>query len=216
MRFCLRLLATGLLACMGSAGSWAQLIDARELAPLQIEYPPVSKRLAEEGRVLLSFVVGANGQVDSVEVVASSGHRRLDEAAKAAVSTQRFVPASKDGVSIESKLRLPVIFKMFPSGEYVRKVTAVVALQVPQGDKHPGNPEAVVRLRLAPDGKILDSKLERSSSDEDWDKAVLRTLGRIGPLPPDEDGNIPDTLILGIRPMLPTRPAQGASVGAKD
>lgn len=115
MRFFLRLLATGLLAGMASTGSWAQLIAARELAPLQIEYPPISERLGEEGRVLLRFVVGANGQVDNIEVLASSGHRRLDEAAKAAVSKLRFVPASKDGVPIESKLRIPVIFKLIPT-----------------------------------------------------------------------------------------------------
>jgi len=61
------------------------------------EYPPASRRKEEEGTVELKLLVGIDGQVIQSEIVKSSGHPRLDEAAKAGLARCRFQPATVDG-----------------------------------------------------------------------------------------------------------------------
>lgn len=61
------------------------------------EYPSASRRLEEEGTVFLRFLVGVDGKVIQSEVEKSSGHRRLDEAARAGLSRCQFKPATVDG-----------------------------------------------------------------------------------------------------------------------
>lgn len=46
-------------------------------------YPRMSRKLAEEGSVMLRFVVHASGRVTDVSVLSASGFVRLDEAAQA-------------------------------------------------------------------------------------------------------------------------------------
>ncbi len=60
-------------------------------------YPPASERLHEEGVVGLKFLIGENGQVISGSVEKSSGYKRLDDAALAALSLCKFKPATVDG-----------------------------------------------------------------------------------------------------------------------
>lgn len=60
-------------------------------------YPPASERLHEEGVVTLKFLISENGQVLSGAVEKSSGYKRLDDAALAALSLCKFRPATVDG-----------------------------------------------------------------------------------------------------------------------
>lgn len=61
------------------------------------EYPRTSRRMEEEGTVLLKFLVGVDGKVIRSEVEKSSGHRRLDDAARTGLSLCQFKPATVDG-----------------------------------------------------------------------------------------------------------------------
>ncbi len=61
------------------------------------EYPSASRRLEEEGTVHLRFLVGVDGKVIQSEVEKSSGHKRLDEAARAGLAKCQFRPATVDG-----------------------------------------------------------------------------------------------------------------------
>lgn len=62
------------------------------------EYPPVSRRLGEEGTVVLEVMVGADGRANDVKVVQSSGFPRLDQAAIDGVKgNYRFAPGTLDG-----------------------------------------------------------------------------------------------------------------------
>ena len=61
------------------------------------EYPSASRRLEEEGTVSLRFLVGTDGKVIESEVEKSSGYKRLDEAARAALSRCQFRAATVDG-----------------------------------------------------------------------------------------------------------------------
>lgn len=55
-------------------------------------YPPTSVRMNEQGSVLLSIKVEANGMASDVDVVRSSGFPRLDDAAVKAALRWRYVP----------------------------------------------------------------------------------------------------------------------------
>ena len=62
-----------------------------------LEYPAASKRLGEEGTVVLQFLIGEDGKVIESKVASSSGHARLDEAARSGLGSCQFKPGSVDG-----------------------------------------------------------------------------------------------------------------------
>lgn len=61
------------------------------------EYPVESRRLNEEGSVVLRFLVGPEGVPIRSEILSSSGFERLDRAAQDALSLCHFKPATIDG-----------------------------------------------------------------------------------------------------------------------
>lgn len=88
-----------------------------------------------------------------------------------------------------------------PSGSYAGKVKQRVQPHIAFDAKDtPGNPEAEVEVRTAPDGTITLTKLTKSSGVPAWDNAVLRALDKTQTLPRDEDGRVPPSMILVFRP----------------
>lgn len=75
-------------------------------------YPPLSRRLGEEGKVVLRVELDAEGKVGAVDVAASSGFPRLDEAARAAVKTWRCNPARRDGQPASAVASQPFRFML--------------------------------------------------------------------------------------------------------
>lgn len=75
-------------------------------------YPPLSRRLGEEGRVLLRVYVLADGSVGQVVVRESSGHERLDRAAADTVRRWRFVPARQADEPIPAWVLVPISFSL--------------------------------------------------------------------------------------------------------
>ena len=73
-------------------------------------YPIMSRRLGEEGVVLLQIEVLADGSVGSIKVLRDPGFRRLIAAAIAAAKKGRFKPASRDGRLVRSTVRIPFRF----------------------------------------------------------------------------------------------------------
>jgi protein TonB len=73
------------------------------------QYPPLSRRLSEQGTVTLKFGVMADGTVQGPKVIKSSGFQRLDDAAVQCVSRWRYHPATQGGkplaVSLEANVR---------------------------------------------------------------------------------------------------------------
>jgi protein TonB len=62
------------------------------------EYPPTSRRLGEEGSLIVQVLVDTNGRVTDAKLVQSSGFDRLDQAALEGVKgNYRFVPGTVDG-----------------------------------------------------------------------------------------------------------------------
>ena len=75
-------------------------------------YPPMSRRMGEEGKVLLRVRVEADGRPSHVEVKASSGFTRLDQAAEQAVRQWRFVPAKSGNEAISAWVIVPISFSL--------------------------------------------------------------------------------------------------------
>ena len=72
-------------------------------------YPAVSRRLGEEGRVILRVRVLANGEPGEVRLHKSSGFERLDAAAMAAMKQFKFNPArTRWGRAVDSWVNLPI------------------------------------------------------------------------------------------------------------
>lgn len=75
-------------------------------------YPPISRRLREEGVVIVKVNVRADGSVADARVEKRSGSSRLDDAALAAVKRWHFVPARRGQEPIESWVLVPIEFEL--------------------------------------------------------------------------------------------------------
>ena len=75
-------------------------------------YPPLSRRMGEEGKVVLRVSVNAQGSADSVEIRTSSGSQRLDESAQKTVRNWKFIPAKRGDLAVQSWVLVPIIFKL--------------------------------------------------------------------------------------------------------
>lgn len=75
-------------------------------------YPRLSRRLGEEGTVLLRVFVDEKGMPARVQVKSSSGYERLDRAAAATVKEWKFVPARRGSDAIGAWVLVPVSFEL--------------------------------------------------------------------------------------------------------
>lgn len=82
--------------------------DASYLQNPKPAYPPISKRLGEQGKVVHSVLIGTDGVPISARLVQSSGFPRLDEAAYAAVMRWRYVPGKRNGVVEAMSFNVPI------------------------------------------------------------------------------------------------------------
>lgn len=89
----------------------APVIDATHSCRLP-EYPSASRYAGETGAVVLRFLVDEDGVAVDSQVEASSGHARLDEAAKAALSLCRFQPGTLDGRAVRAWARIRYVWKL--------------------------------------------------------------------------------------------------------
>jgi len=78
-----------------------------------------------------------------------------------------------------------------PPGWTDKVIKKVKPLIVFNPESVSGNPAAVVKVNLAPDGAILSTDLVTSSGNAGWDRAVLLALTRAESLPKDDNGKIP-------------------------
>lgn len=90
----------------------AARFDADYLQNPKPDYPRISRRLAEEGTVLLRVRVSVEGAPLAVELRKSSGYARLDDSALDAVRRWRFLPARRGSDAVESWVAVPIAFKL--------------------------------------------------------------------------------------------------------
>ena len=73
-------------------------------------YPPLSKRLGEQGKVIVRVLIGADGVPQKGEIRQSSGFDRLDQAALATALKWRYGPGKRGGVAEDMWFNVPINF----------------------------------------------------------------------------------------------------------
>ncbi len=90
----------------------APVFDAAYLQNPPTAYPVMSKRRGDQGRVLLRVFVSTSGVAERIEVRESSGHERLDGAAREAVLGWRFAPARQGEKPVAAWVLVPITFSI--------------------------------------------------------------------------------------------------------
>lgn len=75
-------------------------------------YPALSRRLGEEGLVILRVFVDDRGLPARVELRTSSGHDRLDNIALETVRQWKFVPARRSDQAVSAWVLVPISFSL--------------------------------------------------------------------------------------------------------
>lgn len=84
--------------------------DADYLQNPKPAYPALSKRLGEQGKVVVRVLIGVDGQAQQTELKQSSGFDRLDQAAVNTVKRWRYVPGKRAGVPQAMWFNVPIHF----------------------------------------------------------------------------------------------------------
>ena len=87
------------------------LVGGMEALQGSVVYPEADYQAGTEGRVLVRFVVNAEGVPEAVEVVRSVS-AGLDSASVAAIRAARFAPGTSGGEAVSVRLVLPVTFRI--------------------------------------------------------------------------------------------------------
>lgn len=82
------------------------------IQPPRPDYPPVAKRMGEEGKTVLRVLINDKGRAERVEVQKSSGSPRLDEAARQAALRALFKPYTEDGKPVAVYAIIPITFQL--------------------------------------------------------------------------------------------------------
>lgn len=75
-------------------------------------YPSASRRLNEEGRVIVTVTIDTDGRMSALEVSQSSGFERLDGASECVVRKLTFNPGRRDGQAVVAQATLPITFRL--------------------------------------------------------------------------------------------------------
>lgn len=70
----------------------------------------MSKRLNEQGKVVVRVLISSTGQPLKAELKQSSGYDRLDQSALATVMKWRYVPGKRNGVAEDMAFNVPITF----------------------------------------------------------------------------------------------------------
>lgn len=84
--------------------------DADYLQNPKAAYPPISKRLGEQGKVVVRVLIGMDGTPQKAELKKSSGFERLDRSAMEYVMRCRYVAGKVGGVAQAMWYDAPVNF----------------------------------------------------------------------------------------------------------
>jgi protein TonB len=77
-----------------------------------VEYPATSRRMNEQGRVLVRVLIDVRGQAVRVELEEPSPHERLNAAALRAAREALYKPYLEDGVPIAVWAVVPMVFAL--------------------------------------------------------------------------------------------------------
>lgn len=82
------------------------------LSPPKVDYPISARRAGLEGKVMLRLLIDEKGLPQRADVQQSSGHLRLDDAARAAAMRALFKPHVEDGHPMPVYALVPISFSL--------------------------------------------------------------------------------------------------------
>ncbi|MCZ6729444.1 MAG: energy transducer TonB [SAR324 cluster bacterium] len=85
---------------------------ARAVRLVKPSYPELSRRKGQEGSVVLSAEIQPDGNPRNIQVVESSGYRRLDQAAAQALRNSSFAPARWGGQPVQAHKQIRFTFEL--------------------------------------------------------------------------------------------------------
>ncbi|MEI9931647.1 MAG: energy transducer TonB [Rhizomicrobium sp.] len=92
------------------ADTYASGISSTHSPP---DYPPLARRLGEQGSVRLGLTISATGEVTGATVVQSSGFADLDQMATDwVIGHWKYKPATHDGVAVPTQTQAVVVFNL--------------------------------------------------------------------------------------------------------
>ena len=80
--------------------------------PKSISYPAWAAQEKWEGRFVIAVEILTDGRIGRRQIMTSTGHSTLDEAATQAVLSWKFHPATKSGKPIVECIQIPIIFSL--------------------------------------------------------------------------------------------------------
>lgn len=131
------------------------------------------------------------------KVKAELASKKQDAALAQAREAQMQRIASLAGATGDANATGTALQNAGPSASYIGRIKGRIRPNVSFPDTIPGNPKVEVDVRLAPDGRIMSSRIVKGSGVPEWDSAVLRAIERTEVLPRDEYGKVPPALIIG-------------------
>lgn len=161
------------------------------------EYPKESVIADEQGTTLLGFRITTEGTTTAIQVLQSSGSTRLDDAAKACVTTWRYRPAMQDGQPVEVPWKAQVKWVMhYLTPDFEARAALAKCAATYTGTPHLSGPLTELVVFLAK-GVPTDVRVKRSAGDQELDAYALSCAKKIPYLAKDESGE----LVSGLRLM---------------
>lgn len=87
-------------------------LDAAYLENRAPIYPALSRKMGEEGKVVLRVFVEASGRPGQIEIESGSASSRLDRAAQDAVWRWKFIPARRGEEATGAWVLVPIVFSL--------------------------------------------------------------------------------------------------------
>jgi protein TonB len=81
-----------------------------EFITQNLKYPLKARRANVEGKVIVSFIVEANGKLSGIEVVKGIGFDCDEEAVRVLSSTPDWIPGQQMGRNVKVRVLLPLTF----------------------------------------------------------------------------------------------------------
>jgi TonB family protein len=89
-----------------------QIRDDDELKAGLDNYPPLSRKLHQEGDCVVRVTVESNGTPSNVNVTKSTGYAPLDKACLSAVQQAHFVPARQEGKTLAASTDININWRL--------------------------------------------------------------------------------------------------------
>jgi TonB family protein len=158
----------------------------QSVVSIKDSYPPLSTVLGEEGDVVVSFLVNANGTVSEVKVAQSSGFPRLDEATLRAAQQLLYTPAKSAGRTVACRNELRVRWRLTGDGSEEAAESAALNFVVPPKSAWPAGALAggkegasAVGVYIDTAGKVLHARVLKSSGTPELDDAAVAYVQKL-------------------------------------